>query len=45
VLDSARHLCTWQGDAVDLTVTEFRIVMALAARAGFIKTRDQLAGC
>jgi two-component system, OmpR family, response regulator ChvI len=42
VLDSSRHLCTWTGAPVNLTVTEFLIVKALAARPGHVKSRDQL---
>ena len=42
VLDPARHLCTWQGAAVELTVTEFLILKSLAARPGHVKNRDQL---
>ena len=41
-LDSARHLCTWGGKAVDLTVTEFLLLKSLAARPGHVKNRDQL---
>ena len=41
-LDSARHLCSWRGAAVDLTVTEFLLVRALARRPGYVKSRDQL---
>ena len=41
-LDRSRHLCSWQGRPVDLTVTEFLIVMALALRPGHVKSRDQL---
>ncbi len=41
-LDSARHLCTWKGKPVDLTVTEFLLVKALAQRPGHVKSRDQL---
>lgn len=41
-LDEARHLCTWQGKHVSLTVTEFLLVKALAARPGMVKSRDQL---
>ncbi|MFA4994986.1 MAG: response regulator transcription factor [Bdellovibrionales bacterium] len=41
-LDSARHVCTWKGANVDLTVTEFLLVKALAARPGHVKNRDQL---
>jgi len=42
VLDSARHLCTWKGEPVSLTVTEFLILRALAQRPGHVKNRDQL---
>lgn len=42
VLDPTRHLCTWQGKAVQLTVTEFLILVVLAQRPGHVKTRDQL---
>jgi two-component system, OmpR family, response regulator ChvI len=41
-LDPIRHQCTWKGGAVDLTVTEFLILQALATRPGHVKTRDQL---
>ena len=42
VLDPARHLCTWKGDGVNLTVTEFLIVESLARHPGHVKSRDQL---
>ncbi len=42
VLDSARHVCTWKGMPVELTVTEFLLVKALASRPGHVKNRDQL---
>lgn len=42
VLDSDRHMCTWKGEVVQLTVTEFLIVKALAQRPGHVKNRDQL---
>jgi two-component system response regulator ChvI len=41
-LDDARHLCTWKGKAVNLTVTEYLLVKALAQRPGHVKNRDQL---
>ena len=41
-LDSQRHLCTWYGAPVNLTVTEFLIIKALALRPGHVKSRDQL---
>jgi two-component system response regulator ChvI len=42
VLDSSRHLCTWLGRPVELTVTEFLILKSLALRPGHVKNRDQL---
>ena len=42
VLDGSRHLCSWKGKTVDLTVTEFLIVKGLATRPGHVKSRDQL---
>jgi two-component system response regulator ChvI len=42
VLDGARHVCAWKGKTVDLTVTEFLLVKALAQRPGHVKSRDQL---
>ena len=42
VLDEDRHLCTWQGDALSLTVTEFLLLKALAQRPGHVKSRNQL---
>lgn len=41
-MDAERHLVTWGGNAVSLTVTEFLILEALANRPGVIKTRHQL---
>ena len=41
-LDGARHVCLWKGSPVDLTVTEFLLVKALAQRPGHVKSRDQL---
>ena len=42
VMDPLRHACTWEGQGVTLTVTEFLILHALAQRPGFVKSRDQL---
>ncbi len=42
VLEPARHHCSWQGQEVQLTVTEFLILQALANRPGHVKSRDQL---
>ncbi|TNE32455.1 MAG: response regulator transcription factor [Alphaproteobacteria bacterium] len=41
-IDPARHKVTWDGKPVSLTVTEFLILEALAARPGVIKSRNQL---
>ena len=42
VLAPERHLCTWQGKPVQLTVTEFLLLRALAQYPGHVKNRDQL---
>jgi two-component system response regulator ChvI len=42
MLDPARHLCAWKGEEINLTVTEFLLVEALARRPGLVKNRDQL---
>lgn len=41
-LDDSRHQCTWKGRPVNLTVTEYLLVKALAQRPGHVKNRDQL---
>ena len=41
-MDPARHQVSWDDQPVSLTVTEFLILEALAARPGVIKTRNQL---
>ena len=41
-MDPARHHVTWDGKPVSLTVTEFLILEALAARTGVVKSRNQL---
>lgn len=41
-MDPARHLVSWAGKPVTLTVTEFLILEALASRPGVVRTRDQL---
>jgi two-component system response regulator ChvI len=42
LLDETKHTCTWKGKPVQLTVTEFLLVKALALRPGMVKNRDQL---
>jgi two-component system response regulator ChvI len=41
-MDPTRHLCTWSEKPVELTVTEFLLLKALAQRPGHVKSRDQL---
>jgi two-component system response regulator ChvI len=41
-MDPLRHACTWKGQPVQLTVTEFLLLKALAQRPGHVKSRDQL---
>ena len=41
-MDPARHYVAWDNRPVSLTVTEFLILEALAARPGVIKSRNQL---
>ena len=41
-LDQDRMQTTWKGHVIDLTVTEYWILHALARYPGHVKTRDQL---
>ena len=41
-MDTNRMLVTWCGQAVDLTVTEFWMLYAIAKHGGHVKTRQQL---
>jgi two-component system response regulator ChvI len=41
-MDPERHRCTWKGEPVTLTVTEFLILQALASRPGVVKSRNAL---
>lgn len=41
-LDESRHECSWNGQKINLTVTEFLLLLSLAQRPGHVKTRDQL---
>jgi two-component system, OmpR family, response regulator ChvI len=41
-MDAERHVCTWEGSPVVLTVTEFLILQTLASRPGLLKSRDAL---
>ena len=42
MMDPERHTCTWKGEPVTLTVTEFLILQALATRPGVVKSRNAL---
>jgi two-component system response regulator ChvI len=41
-MDSERLACTWKNKPIALTITEFLILQALAARPGVFKNRDAL---
>ena len=41
-LDIERFICAWKKKTVDLTITEFLILKALAQHPGHVKSRDQL---
>lgn len=41
-LDESRHECSWKGQNIVLTVTEFMLLITLAQRPGHVKTREQL---
>lgn len=41
-LDTQRFTAAWRGAPVRLTVTEFRILHALARQPGYVRTREQL---
>ena len=41
-LDDSRHLCAWKQQPVNLTVTEYLLLKALALRPGHVRNRDQL---
>jgi len=41
-IDHERHDCLWKNRPVNLTVTEFLIIDALAQRPGVVKSRDSL---
>lgn len=41
-MDLRRHRCTWNGDEVVLTVTEFSLLHTLLRRVGRVYSRDEL---
>jgi two-component system phosphate regulon response regulator PhoB len=42
VIDRERHAVEIEGDPVELTLTQFKLLEFLAQRPGFVRTRDQL---
>jgi len=42
VIDPARHTAKLNGKDLDLTLTQYRLLHFLAARPGFVRTRDQI---
>jgi len=42
VIDTDRHVVSIEGERIELTLTEFGILHYLAARPGFVRTRDQI---
>jgi len=41
-IDPARHVVVVDGDSVEFTLTEFKMLQYLAMRPGFVRTRDQI---
>jgi two-component system response regulator ChvI len=41
-MDAKRFAASWKSRTVRLTVTEFRILNALARQPGYVRTREQL---
>ena len=41
-IDKERYTCTWKGRSIVLTLTEFRLLEALATRLDVVQTRDSL---
>jgi two-component system response regulator ChvI len=41
-MDTVRHSCTWRDQPIHLTLTEFRILQALAKRPGVVQSRNAL---
>ena len=42
LIDMPRHVASWKGRAIELTATEFKLLVTLAQRAGRVQSRDQL---
>jgi DNA-binding response OmpR family regulator len=41
-IDGPRHLVSWRGKRIELTATEFKLLMLLAQRRDRVQSRDQL---
>jgi two-component system response regulator ChvI len=41
-LDDLRHQCSWKNEPLNLTVTEYLLLKALAERPGHVRAREQL---
>jgi two-component system response regulator ChvI len=41
-MNKERYTCTWKGQGIVLTLTEFRLLEALVVRIGVVQTRDAL---
>lgn len=41
-MDEGRHLCFWKKQPVDMTVTEFLLLLSLVKNPGHVKSREQL---
>src|SRR5271169_5035800 len=42
LIDLPRHVASWKGKTIELTATEFKLLVVLAQRAGRVQSRDQL---
>ena len=42
IIDSARHLVTIEGNALELTLSEFELLFFLADKKGWVFTRGQI---
>jgi two-component system phosphate regulon response regulator PhoB len=42
LIDSSRHSVSWRGKSVELTATEFKLLVVLAQRRGRVQSREQL---
>ncbi len=42
LIDGPRHLVSWRGKRIDLTATEFKLLVLLAQRRGRVQSREHL---